>query len=703
MKTYLLHLAATLLLPALLITAPAFSFTGPQAGDPPDARTQKIRQILRIQDLRTPHDGALREYLYDPDTLVRRRAVLACGSLQDTSLIYDLLNNLKDAPLPVQTAAAFAIGQTASLLSPASLGPLEHDLVWVRLDMTEARGRLIEEMGKFGTAQALSDLMHRLGTRPGADRPALLMSIARFAIRKITDPDAVRFTVDAALEGGRDAWMAAYALQRIGADEEIRRQSARLAELSRHPDPLVRMNFATLIGKLASDSTPVEPLAVLAESDDDWRVRVNALKALGSFSPVPRVMQAIGRSLRDGNPSIVLTALAAFGGFGPVPEGGDPDLEAVNREVGEMAANTDRGYAWQIQVGAAKALAATRGEEALGTLRVPDDPERLLRAGMIDALGATGSVKAEPAISAYLGDGDPLLVRSSLEALHAIALRHQGDTTLRGKAFRADVGALSGGDMAVITTAASNLGDSLFMELPSAGPLIATLDGLRVPDDIEPIQEICRTLVKAGARGEKATVVAALERLLERGDAAAALASAQALTTLTGEEYLGRIPRDREPLHTDFDFDYLEALPDTIPVIIETIRGEIRMELYRDIAPFTIMSMLKLAGQEGYYRGLIFHRVVPNFVIQGGDPRGDGWGGPGFSLRSEFSPLTYSTGTVGIASAGKDTEGSQFFITHSPQPHLDGRYTIIGRVVSGMAAVDAVQVGDRMFDFARTP
>jgi len=81
-------------------------------------------------------------------------------------------------------------------------------------------------------------------------------------------------------------------------------------------------------------------------------------------------------------------------------------------------------------------------------------------------------------------------------------------------------------------------------------------------------------------------------------------------------------------------------------------------------------------------------------VVQGGDPRGDGWGGPGYSIRSEFSLLRYERGMIGMASAGKDTEGSQFFITHSPQPHLDGRYTIFGRVRTGMEVVDRIQVGD---------
>jgi len=116
-----------------------------------------------------------------------------------------------------------------------------------------------------------------------------------------------------------------------------------------------------------------------------------------------------------------------------------------------------------------------------------------------------------------------------------------------------------------------------------------------------------------------------------------------------------------------------------------------------------VMSTLKLATRQGFYRGLTFHRIVPTFVVQGGDPRGDGWGGPGYAIRSEFSPLTYEPGTLGMASAGRDTEGSQFFITQTPQPHLDGRYTIFGKVTSGMDVVDKLQIDDRIFDLKVMP
>jgi len=97
-----------------------------------------------------------------------------------------------------------------------------------------------------------------------------------------------------------------------------------------------------------------------------------------------------------------------------------------------------------------------------------------------------------------------------------------------------------------------------------------------------------------------------------------------------------------------------------------------------------------------YFDGSTWHRVVPNFVVQDGDPRGDGWGGPGFALRDEVNPVRYETGTVGMALSGPDTGGSQFFITHSPQPHLDGTYTVFGRVVSGLGALDAIGQGERL-------
>jgi cyclophilin family peptidyl-prolyl cis-trans isomerase len=126
---------------------------------------------------------------------------------------------------------------------------------------------------------------------------------------------------------------------------------------------------------------------------------------------------------------------------------------------------------------------------------------------------------------------------------------------------------------------------------------------------------------------------------------------------------------------------------------LRTPRGEIVLDLFGADAPITVDNFLSLA-RRGYYRGTRFHRVVPNFVAQDGDPRDDGNGGPGYAIRDEMNPRRYDRGALGMALSGPDTGGSQYFITHSPQPHLDGHYTVFGRVVRGFRALDAIVQGD---------
>lgn len=130
---------------------------------------------------------------------------------------------------------------------------------------------------------------------------------------------------------------------------------------------------------------------------------------------------------------------------------------------------------------------------------------------------------------------------------------------------------------------------------------------------------------------------------------------------------------------------------------LETARGTMTVELFATEAPGTVANFEKLANS-GFYDGLSFHRVIPNFVIQGGCPKGDGTGGPGYTIRCETAgnPHRHQRGSLSMAHAGRDTGGSQFFICHSPQPHLDGKHTVFGRVTDGLDVVDAIRPGDRM-------
>ena len=135
----------------------------------------------------------------------------------------------------------------------------------------------------------------------------------------------------------------------------------------------------------------------------------------------------------------------------------------------------------------------------------------------------------------------------------------------------------------------------------------------------------------------------------------------------------------------------------TYRITIETNRGDMELELYPEHAPKTVNNFVFLA-QEGFYDGVVFHRVISDFMIQGGDPTGTGRGGPGYKFEDEVAgnPLRHETGVISMANAGPNTNGSQFFITHSPQPHLDGMHTVFGKLVKGQDIMNAIQQGDSM-------
>ena len=138
-------------------------------------------------------------------------------------------------------------------------------------------------------------------------------------------------------------------------------------------------------------------------------------------------------------------------------------------------------------------------------------------------------------------------------------------------------------------------------------------------------------------------------------------------------------------------------MPEPLPqATFQTSKGNIVLELAEDDAPNTVANFISLA-EKGFYDGLTFHRVIADFMIQGGCPQGTGTGGPGYVIADEFSPrLRHTRGVISMANAGPNTGGSQFFITHGPCPHLDNKHAVFGRVTSGLDVVDAIQKGDKI-------
>ncbi len=130
-------------------------------------------------------------------------------------------------------------------------------------------------------------------------------------------------------------------------------------------------------------------------------------------------------------------------------------------------------------------------------------------------------------------------------------------------------------------------------------------------------------------------------------------------------------------------------------ISMKTSKGEMIIELFQDAAPNTVKNFLELTNK-GYYNGLSYHRVIPNFMIQGGCPHGTGTGGPGYKINCEINPNKHQRGSLSMAHAGPNTGGSQFFICHSPQSHLDGVHTVFGKVIEGIEVVDKIQKDDKM-------
>jgi cyclophilin family peptidyl-prolyl cis-trans isomerase len=254
-------------------------------------------------------------------------------------------------------------------------------------------------------------------------------------------------------------------------------------------------------------------------------------------------------------------------------------------------------------------------------------------------------------------------------------------------------------DMAITTLIAAVFADSSVIatctrsgyETRIVAAFTSAYMNLNSSNDAEAMLAVQQTFVHL----RDSSAIAALEKTLADPNRMVAYGSANALTRITGRKYEAMISVPNPAVRNENDWKMLEAIRQGQRVVFRTTKGTFAIRLDKESAPFTVLAFFKLVNQK-FYNGLTFHRVVPDFVIQGGDPRGDGWGGPGFTIRSEWSMDDFERGSVGMASSGKDTEGCQFFITHIPTPHLDGRYTRFATVSTGMEVVDSIQAADRI-------
>lgn len=668
------------------------------------------KEILTMQDQRSTGNGRLATYLTHADESLRYRAAIAFANLQDTSSIDPLLSLLNDQSSRVRAAAAFALGQIGSHRAEDSLLAALY-----RESDPFVFGRIAEALGRCGTATALQEMLE-MELNPALEpaRDQFVLAVGRFALRGISTERSIWFCFDQ-LDHANPAvrWKALFALWRLAPlriiDIEIARRFDDLKKRVTDPSADVRIHLATLLGR-SRVSEAVDLLQLLSRAEQkqsEWRVQVAMIRSFGTHASTnPDLLSTLMAYLRSQNDHITITTLQVVGSLSPAVVGNYPRKKEIETELVRLARAEHRAE-------------MVRGEAlvALGRhfpaqvnrafLSAPDQPLRV-KAKVLEALSFSQSVDVFKIFLKHLEDDSIRVAMAAWDFFRRVALPFQIqsyaqlDTTLQNiQSILAQkiINALHRNDMAITNLVANTVGDTLFFSLfrdsewegKVRDALIQSYKRLSSPDDVEAMQAVLDALGRIGNQ----QTVPVLEAALQGPDRTVAVVAAAALQRLTGQDYSSKIPVATKPLYTDYDWETFESISSEQYVLLKTTKGIITLQLLKDHAPFTVLSFYKLV-RKGFYNGLMFHRVVPNFVIQGGDPRSDGWGGPGYAIRSEYALVDYERGMVGMASAGKDTEGCQFFIVHSPQPHLDGRYTIFAKVTEGMEVVERIQVGDRI-------
>ncbi len=647
-----------------------------------------LQQLVEWQSARraAPLIGALQS----ADVAVRARAAFALASVQDSAAVPALIRRLGDPAPTVRADATFALGQSEGRVPPRTL------LRALRAE-TDAtvQARLLEALGKKGDRASLAALVET--DVPAALVPDKALTVGRYALRDVHAPSAT-----------------AYLLNRIGSKRaEVRQSTAytfgRSRETAPWADDAGRVR-AALDGLAPADPAALHLLRALSRLQDekdterfarwlregaDWRIRTEAARALAAGADSSRMtapaFAALAEALGDSLAHVGITAAEALASHAPWT----PERTAALRAW--LEAHPDR---WR--VAAPLLMGFARQGETDAVLRRLDrwrqEENTWAYAAGLHALEPTAeSAEARQRLFQAAQEDDPRVAAAALDALAGQwqALRTADaaqDSTLRRAYFDVFAEALRRDDLATRYHAAPLLADSLFQPYGAVEVLRTVYARLQTPDDAEPMTAILTALGQAGDPSSEPL----LREALGHPHPVIRQAAAGALRTLTGEAPPLPPAAEDPSVRDSIDWGYLAARGPQPRLVLETEKGEVVLRLDAEEAPLTTQTILRLA-ESGAYDGVPFHRVVPNFVVQGGDvERGDGFGGPGFAIRSEFTRIPYGRYAVGMASAGKDTEGSQLFVTHSAQPHLDGGYTAFGVVEKGRGVIDRLYEGDRI-------
>lgn len=700
-------------------------------------------QILKAEDARR-YDKTLEDLMKSPNSAVRIRAALAAGRIGDAAAVPALVRMLNgDASEKVREMAAFALGEIESIEAADAIRIALGETARAQMPGAEkanVRGRLVEAAGKIVAANAqaektkalkeaiLFSLERELQSKADTNKETILLALtaalrarpekADETIHKFlafTDPDIVATALNT--------------LTRMRA-KNSNRDARDLLEM--HIQPIVRANAARVLGA-AEDKEAVNLLIKAATTDSDSRVRVAAIRSLATLKDA----KAADPLLKRGEDLLAEYAKAKKPNFIPVEQN---EFIEVATAIGRILANTDneradklfadfgkldKGHTPEVYIARVR-VGPKRGEA--GSPKLTDWRQYSTAAQIV---GEFAEIQPNSDVGKQMKTEAPGIIRPLAKAFA------EADPATEGKRMMAGPDALQAfarfktDDLGeVLRTALKNkdvqmraTASGLIADLPASDENIDALNeafDYAWKNDVESNDAILATmdaLFKLDKKGTRGTVSAFLLatgspdqlvrlkalRILKDDDfknkreLQEYLASTAANDAVHVQPFGGKGSKIGQVLNKEVDYRRaLSRKNGTVKAVLTTEKGTFTIDFLPEDAPLTVDNFVKLA-RAGYFNGLEVHRVVPNFVMQDGDSRGDGNGGPGWSIRCEVNMIPYERGAVGMALSGKDTGGSQWFVTHSPQPHLDGGYTVFGKVnEAGMKVVDKIVRGDKI-------
>jgi len=597
--------------------------------------------------------GRLRALLHDADPNVASKAAYALGLQKDLVAVSPLSGVLSSRP-DVAREAAWALGEIGTPARNAitrALGSAHDDETTIQLLLAAAKLR----------PMPVAEVRPYLS----AANPSVVWAAA-YAVARQRAPSGLRDLI--ALAGSSAT------RQRRPVSSGSLTAPYLTAGISGAP---IRAEIARALTKSAvGDSLRAEALGVLRNlaSDADPHVRINALRSLGTYGADARA--AIEARTTDHDPNVRIAAAQSLSSALASTSGDFETLWARDTgtayrasllasaaraglrpaQLGQWAKSPD----WHLRAAAASADGDTldRGFALARTIPQLTDPDPRVREAAYGSVAPPASMMIE-------------------DSVHAILIRGLQDP-----------------DFYVRATALAAL-----TERPSARDIPAVMSSYRLAssDSANDARLAALQYVAAAWKKDSVSMGPDLRAELARQTPPAdplERAAGKDLPFWKGWASIRPASRPASWYENVVRSMVVPSLKGHRPrATIQTVRGPIELELFGEDAPITAWNFLSLA-RSGYYRNTRFHRVVPNFVAQDGDPRDDGNGGPGYAIRDEMNQHRYERGAVGMALSGPDTGGSQYFITHSPQPHLDGHYTVFGRVVGGYDVLDRIVQGD---------